>query len=371
MKTAEQTNPPQHVLLLQGGGALGAYQAGAYEALSGLAEGKFWVIGVSIGAVNASLIAGNPPNRRIEHLRRFWECITDPRSPLLRMGAAVSSKVERQLGATGALLYGQPGFFRPWLPMEWAAETRLSFYDTGLLRETLLELVDFDLLNDGPVRLSVGAVQVATGNMVYFDSATTRIGPEHIMASGALPPGFPPVEIDGALYWDGGMVSNTPLAYFMDQHPRRDSLVFQVDLFPASGHVPANLDEVQERDKDIRYSSRTRMVTEEERQRHNIRRGLQAFLERLPEDLRDDPVAQRLHEFTCTSRIDVVHLIYRPHEPQGSQKDFQFDRGTYTARWAAGHNDANAAMEQGPWRAPAHENVGMRTFDIHTGQTKE
>ncbi len=185
------------------------------------------------------------------------------------------------------------------------------------------------------------------------------------MASGALPPGFPPVIIDGEAYWDGGLVSNTPLSYFMQEQPRRDSLVFQVDLFPARGKLPTTLDEVSEREKDIRFSSRTRMVTTEERERQNLRRQIAAFVARLPEELRGDPVAKHLHAFACPAHVDVVHLIYRPAEPQGSQKDFQFDRGSCNRRWNDGRADAEAAVTRAPWRAPFAPGSGMRTFDIH------
>jgi NTE family protein len=336
------------VLLLQGGGALGSYQAGAYEALAARAHSLTWVIGVSIGAINAGLIAGNPPERRVERLRAFWDRITEPVSALNWLAAPAGPTLEQRIGAAAAVMYGQPGFFRPWPPLRWAMRPPVSFYDTSFLRQTLLDLVDFDLINAGQIRLCVGAVQVSSGNMIYFDSLKTRIGPEHIMASGALPPGFPPVMIDGEAYWDGGLVSNTPLSYFMSEQPRRDSLVFQVDLFPASGKLPTTLDEVAERDKDIRYSSRTRMVTTEERDRQNLRRAVAAFIGKLPEELRHDPVAARLHDFACPARVDVVHLIYRPDEPQGAQKDYQFDRGSCERRWREGFADAEAAVAAAP-----------------------
>jgi NTE family protein len=353
------------VLLLQGGGALGSYQAGVYEALSSHGQGPNWVIGVSIGAINASLIAGNPPERRVARLRQFWELVTGPTAILTKwLAVAPHPALEQRIGATAAVMWGQPGFFRPWTPLQWAMQHPVSYYDTSLLRQTLLDLVDFDLINAGAVRFCVGAVQVSSGNMVYFDSLKTRITPEHIMASGALPPGFPPVMIDGEPYWDGGLVSNTPLSYFMSEQPRRDSLVFQVDLFPASGKLPTTLDEVAEREKDIRYSSRTRMVTTEERERHNLRRNISQFIARLPEELRNDPLAARLAEFACPAHIDVVHLIYRPDEPQGSQKDYQFDRGSCDRRWHQGFADAQAAVAVSPWGKPAPQSTSMRTFDI-------
>jgi NTE family protein len=368
-KTVENSDGPSHgpVLLLQGGGALGAYQAGAYEALAASDLVPNWIIGVSIGAINASLIAGNPPERRVERLRTFWNRITAPTATLRNLGMPFYSVFEQQVGAAMAIIQGQPGFFKPWRPFDWLGKPPLSYYDTTGLRETLIELIDFDLLNSGAVRLSLGAVQITSGNMVYFDTAKQRLGPEHIIASGALPPGFPSALIEGETYWDGGLVSNTPLSYFMRQEPRRDSLAFQVDVFPAKGQSPQTLDEVAEREKDIRYSSRTRMVTTEERKLQNLRSQLASYLERLPPELRDDPVTGYLREFACPARIDLVHLIYRPDQPQGSQKDYQFDRSSYEQRWNHGRRDTESAIEKAPWRSSADLGVGMRTFDIQTG----
>lgn len=354
----------RNILLLQGGGALGAYQAGAYEALAEHAYDPDWVIGVSIGAINASLIAGNPPERRLERLREFWRRVTTPPPSFIPTPMPLPAAAEQKLSALSAVLFGQPGFFRPRQPFDFIAERPLSFYDTTHLRQTLDDLVDFDRINSGTTRLAVGAVQVRTGNMIYFDSAQRRLTPEHIMASGALPPGFPPVEIDGEAYWDGGLVSNTPLEYMMRSEPREDSLVFQVDLFPSSGIMPTTLDEVAEREKDIRYSSRTRYNTDAEKRRQDLRRRVSAFLERLPPELRGDPITQHLEEFSCPAQIDVVHLIYRPDRPQGANKDVQFDTATAERRWQHGRDDATRALTAAPWREPHPHDLGMRTFDI-------
>jgi NTE family protein len=369
------TNPApagydQTVLLLQGGGALGAYQAGAYQALDSGGYRPNWVVGVSIGAINASIIAGNKPENRVPRLRQFWNRITAPTAALPRLKLPGVTDAEKKAGAAGAMLAGQPGFFRPWLPMEWILRNPISFYDTSALQKTLEELIDFKLLNSGAVRLSLGAVQVDNGNNIYFDTIEREITPKHIMASGALPPGFPGVTIDGKAYWDGGLVSNTPLSYFMDHEPRKNSLVFQVDLFPAKGKTPTTLDEVAERDKDIRYSSRTRWASTEGAKQQNLRRRALAFLSRLPVELRADPVAKQLEAFACPARIDLVHLIYRPEQPQGSQKDYQFDRPSYERRWQEGQEDAAQAAASAPWVAPYPEGVGMRSFDVATGQHK-
>jgi NTE family protein len=362
---------PEVVLVLQGGGALGSYQAGVFEALAEEGHTPSWLAGVSIGAINAALIAGNEPGRRVQRLREFWERVTANTQFWPRWGLPGLDTVEQKLGAAGAMFLGQPGFFKPrglfeWLPGDWLSGTSpVSFYDSGDLRATLEALVDFDRINDGATRLSVGAVNVETGNLAYFDSAQMPIGPEHVMASGALPPGLPSVEIDGQAYWDGGLVSNTPLQYVLAERPRQHSLIFQVDLFPARGGRPANLDEVAEREKDIRFSSRTRTGTNDAGEMQNRRRLVRVFLDRLPEHLRDDPVARQLREFACGALVDVVHLIYRPEMPQGALKDFQFDRGTMQRRWAQGLADARVSLKAAPWEQPAGEDVGFRTFDAY------
>jgi NTE family protein len=356
------------VLTLQGGGALGSYQAGVYEAL---AEGGFtpsWIAGVSIGAINASLIAGNRPQDRVDRLRTFWNRVTSPGMPWLTLpgwGGTRLIEMEQQLGAAQAAIFGQPGFFHPRMPVDWMGlDAPVSFYDTAALRSTLETLVDFDLINAGDTRLSVGAVEVESGNMIYFDNTMMRIGPEHIMASGALPPGFPAVEIGGKAFWDGGLVSNTPLQYVLAEYPRLSSLIFQVDLFPACGPLPRNLDEVEERAKDIRYSSRTRTGTQDVAERQNLRRRLLSFLETLPPDLAAHPAVSDLRIFATSSEIDVAHLIYRPEAPQGGQKDYQFDRGTMARRWQEGRDDASRTLRAAPWQVPAEPGTGMRTFDV-------
>lgn len=356
------------VLVLQGGGALGSYQAGVFQALSEYQVAPCWVAGVSIGAINAALIAGNEPGRRTMRLQEFWRRVTANALPCFMQptaGIPGWDALGQRLGASAAMMFGQPGFFRPRAPLDWLAPpSPVSYYDTAALRQTLEELVDFELINAGVTRLSVGAVEVATGNLIYFDSAREKLTPEHIMASGALPPGFPAVEIDGRAFWDGGLVSNTPLQYVLAEKPRHSSVVFQVDLFPARGPIPTNLDEVAERDKDIRYSSRTRTGTQDAGQQQNMRRQVREFLKRLPAEMQDDPVAAQLREFACGAEIDVVHLIYRPRVPQGSQKDYQFDRGTMERRWADGLRDARHSLELAPWKVKPPRDVGFRTFDL-------
>jgi NTE family protein len=360
--------PPRRrtALVLQGGGALGSYQAGVYQALAEDGRSLDWVAGVSIGAVNAAIIAGNPPERRVKRLREFWETITEDSALWPEFPYEGWRALYRHSAAVAAVLFGQPGFFRPRPVIEWISHRPpLSYYDTSELKRTLKRLVDFDCINrpDG-TRLSLGAVNVESGNMTYFDSSRQRIEPEHVMASGALPPGLAVVAIDGKHYWDGGLVSNTPLQYVMDFEPREDMLVFQIDLFPASGKLPENLDEVAEREKDIRYSSRTRTSTDNARFRQELRGNIFAFLDRLPADLREDPVAQRLRDNACPKMVDIVHLIYRPPVPQGSAKDYEFSRGTMERRWKQGRDNARATLAAAPWKAEPAAGEPVRVFDV-------
>jgi len=356
------------VLVLQGGGALGAYQAGVYEELSNAGQLPDWIAGISIGAVNAALIAGNPVESRLERLRGFWEMV----SSRLLAEPLTSGKHGRSLfneaSAVYAAVFGIPGFFEPRVPPALAFPTgspqALSVYDTNPLSRTLEDFVDFDLINSGRTRLSIGAVNVRTGNFTYFDSHRQAIGPEHIMASGALPPGFPPVEIDGEKYWDGGLVSNTPLQYVLDQVPRPDMLIFQVDLFSATGPMPGNLAEVAEREKDIRFSSRTRLNTDVFRQSQAMRRATHRLLARLPEDLKDDPDAALLSQLSCDAAVTIVHLIHRRKNYFTQSKDFEFSRYSIREHWEAGQDDVRRTLGHEAWRTRDRPKHGVTVFDL-------
>jgi NTE family protein len=357
-------------LVLQGGGALGSYQAGVYEAIASSEYLPDWVAGISIGAINAAIIAGNAPRHRVDRLRSFWHEITGPAGfwPSLPLG---DQRLHRRVGALNAILLGQPGFFTPRPPANWLfGDPPTSYYDTGPLRATLERLVDFDRINAREIRFSVGAVNVRSGNFAYFDNASTTIRPEHVMASGALPPGFPAVEIDGELYWDGGLVSNTPLRYVLEHIPRRSRLTFQVDVFPASGPVPRDLEDVSQRDKDIRYSSRTRAATDTFRVMHDVRHNINTLWEKLPEELRQTPEAQLLYHFGCVTTMDIVELIYHPADDQGHTKDYEFSRATMLARWAQGVADAATTLAASPWLAPMPPELGARTFDVLRAATE-
>ena len=350
-------------LVLQGGGALGSYQAGVYEALASSEYVPDWVAGISIGAVNAAIIAGNAPEKRVVRLRSFWEEVTSRGQIWSALSPLVET--ERRLTSLAALMFGQPGFFAPRPLLDWISFPNLtSYYNTDSLKSTLERLVDFDRINAKAMRFSVGAVNVRTGSLTFFDSDSIAIRPEHVMASAALPPGFPAVEVDGEQYWDGGLVSNTPLQYVLDYLPRRSRLSFQVDLFHAHGHLPTNLEEVNEREKDIRYSGCTRAGTEALREKHDVRHNINALHEMLPQELKDTPQARWLYNFGCVTTMDIVQLIYRPRDLQGASKDYEFGRATMNARWAQGYSDARTTLFASPWLAPMPKEVGVRVFDV-------
>jgi len=359
-------------LVLQGGGALGSFQAGVYETLAEAGYVPDWIAGISIGAINAAIIAGNPQQNRVDRLREFWEGITAP-SASWPTTSPIEANADffRRVGALSATMFGQPGFFRPSMSVSWfGAMAQTSYYDTRPLKATLERLVDFDRVNAGETRLSVGAVNVRTGNFCYFDSEHMKIRPEHVMASSALPPAFTAVEVDGELYWDGGLVSNTPLQYVINHYPRVSRLVFQVDLFPSQGPLPGTMEEVAEREKEIRYSSRTRMGTDSVHAMHDIRHNLESLLSRLPDDLKDGADVAFLREIACVTTMDIAQLIYRPEQVQGSFKDYEFSRSTMRARWLAGTRDTERTLEASPWLEPMPGDVGARTFDVVRQSTR-
>jgi NTE family protein len=362
----------QIALVLQGGGALGSYQAGVYQ---GLAERDYhpdWVAGISIGAINCAIIAGNAPENRVVKLREFWEQVSSPSARWPDVPNNIWQDAMRRTAAMSALLFGQPGFFRPNALRCWSTgAAATSYYDASYLKSTLERLVDFDRINATETRFCVGAVNVRTGNFVYFDSARQVIRPEHVMASGALPPGFPAIEIDGEHYWDGGLVSNTPLRHILETLPRHSTLAFQVDLFSARGDVPKNLDGVSEREKDIRYSSRTRMGVETFRYAHSLRRNVARLLAKLPDSLKDEPEVAFLKRAACQTTMDIVELIYRPEAALGPSKDYEFSRATMEHRWLQGLHDARATLESAPWLEPASSEVAVRTFEVAASKARQ
>jgi NTE family protein len=363
----------ERVLVLQGGGALGSYQAGAFQALSHQGFEPDWIAGISIGAINAAIIAGNPLERRVARLKEFWELVSSPvpwTPPLTsEHGRTVFSEASAALVAT----FGVPGFFIPRFPpaLLWppGSPQSQSYYDTAPLRATLERLVDFDRIHDLQTRLSVGAVSVTTGNFRYFDNVEfskcgKKIGPEHIMASAALPPGFPSIAIDGEHFWDGGIASNTPLDYVLDEETARDLLIFQVDLFSARGRLPETLLEAAEREKDIRYSSRTRMNTDKNKQVHNTRKALCDLIAKLPGELKNDPSVEALREAVRENTITVVHLIYRSKNYESSSKDYDFSRVGMVEHWSAGVRDVHLSMRHKEWLQRPQSGETMVTYDL-------
>jgi NTE family protein len=358
-------------LVLQGGGALGAYQAGVYEALAEAGIHPDWVAGISIGAINSALIAGNPPERRVDRLRAFWEGITTGFSWFDWVNVPngdAARKLLNQFYAGFALVAGAPGFFAPRYPPPWlypaGNANATSLYDTSQLRATLERLIDFDRLNAGATRLSIGAVNVRSGNFVYFDTKTHTIGPEHIMASGALPPSFPHVEIEGEHYWDGGLVSNTPLQWVVESQPRLDTLAFQVDLWSARGELPRSFAEVSTRQKEIQYSSRTRASTDSFKRIQRLRRVTADLLDKLPEELRRGPEAALLRNVADRKVYNIVHLIYRAKSYEGSAKDHEFSRASMEDHWRAGYHDVVRTLRHPRVVERPTNHEGVLTFDL-------
>lgn len=365
--TITRRGEPAHILVFQGGGALGAYQWGAYEAMERTGRQPDWIAGISIGAINAALIAGNPPERRVERLAEFWEGIA-----LVMPTCPVEIQNERTLAATSdiaaawSVCFGLPGFFRlrPGAAFWPGAMPNPSFYDTTPLAETLSRLVDFDRINDGGIRLSVGAVDVESGNFAYFDSTERRLGVEHILASGALPPAFPAIRIDGRWYWDGGLVSNTPLRYIAD-HLAGDgeATILQVDLFNARGAVPQTHGDVAERIKDIRFSSRTRAVTDQIAARVDLHRRIRDLAALLPPEQRDDPEVRRLLADTRDPAITLVHLIHRQRGHLSQHKDYEFSAGTLAEHRDAGFRDMARSLTRLEALPPQRHPCDFRVFD--------
>jgi NTE family protein len=367
------------VLVLQGGGALGSYQAGAFQALCHQGFEPEWIAGISIGAVNAAIIAGNDRETRVDRLKEFWEMVSAPVPWKPVLGGDRGRSVYNETSAAIIATFGVPGFFTPRIPPAplWPQghPEAQSYYDTAPLKKTLERLVDFDRINDLKCRLSVGAVSVTSGNFRYFDNVEfkrlgKRIEPEHIMASGALPPGFPSIVIDGEHYWDGGIASNTPLDFVLDAEIDRDLLIFQVDLFSARGPLPETLLEAAEREKDIRFSSRTRMNTDKNRQLHNARAAVRDLLAKLPEELRNDPSAEFLRKAAKENSVTVVHLIYKSKNYETSSKDYDFSHLAMVEHWEAGVRDVHLSMRHKEWLERPQSGETMVTYDM-TGQGSE
>ena len=356
-------------LVLQGGGALGAYQGGVYQALHEAGLEPDWLAGVSIGSINAAIIAGNPRERRLPRLREFWETITArPIWPVTPDGD-LPRKLHNAWSSAMTMMQGQPGFFAvnhpgPWLSPR-GSKQATSFYDNAPLRETLLRLVDFNLINSDATRFAVGAVNVTSGNFYYCDNANVDITPEHVMASGALPPALPMVPRGGDYFWDGGLVSNTPLQHLLDRIGSDNTLVFQVDLFSARGAVPRDMYDVMARQKDIQYSSRTRLITDMYKERHGLKIRIRDLLARIPEaDLSDEERKQKA-ALQNLPGIAILQLIYQQAAYEGQAKDYEFSGQSMREHWDTGYQDTKRTLNHKNWLVMPDAGKGMVMHDIH------
>ncbi len=358
-----------NILVLQGGGALGAYQAGAYEALAESGFMPDWVAGISIGAINGALIAGNRPENRVERLRRFWEKVSSGIQGSIPVFDEFFRPFFNETSANLTASFGVPGFFQPRFPSAHfqpkGSMEAISLYDTKPLAQTLHDLVDFGYMAaDGP-RLSVGAVDVALGNFKYFDSAKEPLDVRHIMASGALPPAFAPVEIDNRYYWDGGIVSNTPIDYVMEyEGPQKDMCIFQIDVFRARGAMPKSLGEVTEREKDIRFSSRTRFNSDHVKKMHDMSNAAMRLYAKLPPELRDDPDVKLLHAWSCHANVTIAHLIRRDTGADLGSKDYEFSRLSVEENWETGRKNVRYGLKRKEWKGRDRSLPGVQVFDL-------
>jgi NTE family protein len=371
------------VLVLQGGGALGAYQAGVYQAIDEANIHVDWICGTSIGGINGALLAGNPPEQRVERLREFWEAVTEPpiRVPnipwfsQLRWGGNDQARYwTNRISAFTTMFHGAPDFFtpRPFPPISSTAESPdlVSYYDPSPLKATLGRLVDFDLINSKPLRFSVGATNVRTGAPVYFDNLQRPITSAHVVASASLPPGFPPIEIDGDYYWDGAVVSNSPMQFVIDDRPRYSALVFQVDLWDANGEAPLDIPSANLRALEIHSASRLNMTLEQYKKTQKFRHVLSRFLNHLPDDYQNDSDVQFLSQEAHVKVATVVQLKYQSDKFETAGKTFEFSRAGMEEHWQAGYEDTKLALgEPGIFELP-HVTEAARIFDVHHGWAK-
>lgn len=365
------SKPPKelNILVLQGGGALGAYQAGAYEALAEAGFMPDWVAGISIGAINGAIIAGNKPEDRVTRLKQFWEKVSSGLQGTLPAFEDYFRPFFNETSANLAASFGVPGFFSPRFPSSYfqpkGTLEAISLYDTTPLIGTLTELVNFDYLKDNGPRLSVGAVDIVSGNFEYFDSTKRELGVKHIMASGALPPAFAPVEIDNRHYWDGGIVSNTPIDYVMEYDgAQQDMCIFQVDVFRAKGALPKTLGEVTEREKDIRFSSRTRFNSDHVKKMQEMSNAAARLAAKLPPDLRDDPDAKMLQEWGCQAKVTLAHLIRHDTGIDSGTKDYEFSRLSVEEHWTTGRENVRRGLTSKAWKERDMTRTGVQVFDL-------
>jgi NTE family protein len=371
------------VLVLQGGGALGAYQAGVFQAIHEANIEVTWLCGTSIGAINAALIAGNPPERRLERLREFWEVVTKPPvtlpnvpwlSTLPWAGNPQARYWTNRISAFATMLHGAPGFFspRPFPPVSSAAGNPdlVSYYDISPLKETLERLVNFDLIDSKTMRFSVGATHILTGASVYFDNWERKVTAAHVIASASLPPGFPPTKIDGEYYWDAGVVSNSPMQFVVDNRRRNSALVFQVDLWDANGEVPLDIPSANLRAIEIHSASRINVSLEQYKKMQKFRHALCKFLDQLPEHCHDDPEVKVLSEEARVKVATIVQLKYQAPKYETAAKTFDFSRRAMEEHWQAGYEDTKVALGESAVLEPPPVAEAIRIFDVHRGWIK-
>lgn len=368
---------PRLALVLQGGGALGAYQAGVYQALHEHGLTPEWVVGTSIGAINAALIAGNERDVRVERLRTFWHEVAHRDLLDMHRVPDPARQFNTMMTTFDSLTKGVPGFYSPrWFSPFFAglpvpAETA-SFYDTTALEETLSRLVDLQRLNaPGGIRLTVSAIRVTCGLLENFDTAHQRVDIRHVMASGALPPGFPPVRVDGELYWDGGLYSNTPLETVLADEPRVDTICFMVDLWNPDGPEPLTLQQVHTRQKDVLFASRSRRHIDAYLRGHRLRRLVRMLRAKVPDHLLSSEELHELEKVGIDTTIHIVRLAYGGHDWQMAAKDINFSRGSIEWRWEQGYQDALRALEDGAWRGDVPEGAGVLVHEIGPGARDE
>ena len=360
------------VLVLQGGGALGAYQAGVYQALHEHDLAPDWIVGTSIGAINAALIAGNQQADRLQRVKAFWDRVAHPdRIDMARVGDE-QRRTNIWMNTFDTVMRGAPGFFRPRYFSGFAAglpvaPDEASYYDTTPLRDTLDELVDFDYLNEpGGIRLTVNAVKVCTGELVHFDSLNGELSADHVRASGSLPPAFPAVRIDGDLYWDGGLYSNTPLESVLAELPEGDTLCFLVDLWSAHGAEPATMDEVQTRQKDVTYASRTQRHIDDYVGTYKMQQKLRELYTRLPEGDRSAADRQELAALGVDATLHIVRLAYAGTDWHMAAKDVNFSKGSIEWRWDQGYRDALRALKHAGWLGKYSEDTAVVVHELPT-----
>lgn len=371
-KNPHKLNPAglRVVLVLQGGGALGAYQAGVFQALHEHNLAPDWIVGTSIGAINAAILAGNPHETRLTKLRQFWEGIAHRDSYDMRQVSDMQRRSNIVMQTWDTMMRGVPGFFKPRMFSPFAAGVAVdpeqaSFYDTTELGETLERLIDFDYLNaPGGIRLTVNALKVASGTLRSFDNRQLPLHADHIRASGALPPGFPAVRIDGDLYWDGGLYSNTPLETVLDDSERVDTLCFMVDLWSADGREPTTLDEVGTRQKDVTFASRSERHLADYVATHKLKQKMRALYKALPEQAKTEQGARDLAELGCDTTLHVVRLTYAGRDWNMAAKDINFSRGSVEWRWDQGYQDALRAIKAAGWLSFVAEDTPLVVHEL-------